>query len=192
MSTDDDPGHDALPAIYEKSLSPDERARDEGRQAVNAAILRMARSAGAEITERPPWPGAVASTIYDVPPATGIQFASMLRDAARHKIHDYIRRARQDGLTWRQIGQALHLERDAEDRGVPLDDAAFGYAAGAEHAQPFETLSFGWTCPACGGIVIDYGPEAGHPEDSEHGHAPGCERQAAAVTAWDARWADED
>jgi hypothetical protein len=188
MNTDDGPPF----ADYDKSLSPDERARQEGSRAVDAAILRMARAAGAEIRERPAWPGAVASIVAEAEPAAGIGFALMLADAARHEIHGYIKRGRQDGLTWRQIGQALHLDRDAGDRGVPLDDAAFGYAAGAEHARPFETVSFGWTCPSCGGVVIDYGPEAGHPEDSEHGHGPGCGRQAAAVAAWDARWADED
>jgi hypothetical protein len=174
------------------SLSPDERARQEVRRAVDASILRMARAAGAKICERPAWPGAGGSIVPEAEPAAGIGFALMLADAVRHKIHGYIKRAREDGLTWRQIGQALRLDRAAEERGVPLDDAAFGYAAGADRARPFETLSFGWTCPSCGGLVRDHGPDAGHPEDSEPGHAPGCGRQAAAVAAWDAQWLDED
>ena len=32
------------------------------------------------------------------------------------------------------------------------------------------------------------GTDAGHPEDCEQGHARGCPRLAATVTAWDASW----
>jgi hypothetical protein len=188
--TTDDPGKGTLPAAYEKPLSPEERARQESSRAVDAAILRMASATGAEIRERPAWPGAVASIVRDPEPMAGIGFALMLADAALHKVSGYIRQAREDGLTWRQIGQALRLEHAAGERGVPLHDAAFGYATNAEHARPWERLSFTWRCPSCGGLVLDYGPEAGHPEDRETGHAGGCERQAAAIAAWDAQWPD--
>ena len=44
---------------------------------------------------------------------------------------------------------------------------------------------FPWTCPSCGGNVRDYGP-ALPPDEAEKGHAEGCERYAATMTAWDA------
>ena len=75
----------------------------------------------------------------------------MLRDSAWQKIREYIKRARQDGMTWRQIGEALNLATVVEERSVGLAEAAFDYAADAEHARQFETLSFAWTCrPAAG------------------------------------------
>ncbi len=190
MSTDDPADYGALFAAHEKSLSPDERARDESRRAVDAAILRMARASGAPVRERPIRPGYTLTT-DDTEPVTGIGFALMLQDAARRKIHDYIKRARQDGVAWQQIGEALRLERVAEERGVSLAEVAFDYATDAEHAGPFDRLSFAWTCPSCRGLVIDYGPSGGHPVDCESGHAEGCERLAAAVAAYEAEWADE-
>ncbi len=191
MSTDDPADYGALFAAHEKSLSPDERAREEGRRAVDAAILRMARAAGVPVYERPIAPG-YTSTTCDTGPVAGIGFALMLQDAARHRIHDYVKRARQDGVAWRQIGQALRLGPVAEERGGDLAEAAFDYAAGAERARPFDRLSFAWTCPSCRGLVIDYGPSGGHPVDCESGHAEGCERLAAAVAAYEAQWAGED
>ncbi len=190
MSTDDGTDYGALFAERDKSLSPDDRAREEARRAVDAAVLRMARAVGAEVRERPIWPGS-ASTIHDIEPAAGIWFVVLLRDTARRKIHGYIRQARQDGLTWQEVGQALRLGPEAEKRGVSVAEAAFESAAGAGHARPFDTLSFGWTCPACQKTVTDYGPYNGHPDDCESGHAEGCQRFAAAVAAYEAQWADE-
>jgi hypothetical protein len=48
-----------------------------------------------------------------------------------------------------------------------------------------------WRCPACGGLVSDRGPVSG-PRDDEPGHAGSCQRQAAAVAAWQASWAGPD
>ena len=115
----------------------------------------------------------------------------MLHDAARHKIHDYLKRARQDGASWQQIGQALRLEHVAEERGADLGEAAFDYAAGADRGQPFDRLWFAWTCPACRAQVIEYGPY-GHPLDYQTGHADGCQRLAAALACYQAQRAQED
>jgi len=68
----------------------------------------------------------------------------MLRDAAKQKIREYIKYARQEGLTWIQIGEALNLHPVAEESGAGIADLAFDHAAGAEHARPFETLTFAW------------------------------------------------
>lgn len=190
MSTTDDSSNTPFGARPE-SRGQDEWARDEARQAVDAAVLRIARAADAEIREHPAWPGSVL-TIHDTDPAAGIWFAVILQGYARQKIHSYIRQARQNGLGWAQVGQALRLAPAADERGASLAEAAFEYATDAEHARPFDTLSFGWTCPACGGFVTDYGPAGGHPDDCEQGHAEHCQRQAAAIAAYEAQWADED
>ena len=73
--------------------------------------------------------------------------------------------------------------------GLSAAEAAYDQVAGE---PSFRTRSFAWTCPACHGTVIDRGPEAGRPQDCEEGHADGCPRLAAAITAWDASWNTED
>ncbi len=190
MSTDDAPGYGALFAAHEKSLSPAERARDEARRAVDAAILRMAHAAGAPVHQRPIFPDSTLTTT-DTEPLAGIGFALMLTDAARHQIHRYIKRAREHGAGWREIGQALRLQHEAEERDGDLGEEAFEYAAGPP-AQRYDRLWFGWTCPSCQQRITDYGPYNGHPDDCESGHADGCQRRAAAVAAYQARWDDVD
>ena len=119
MSTDNAPDGGALFGAHEQSLSPDEHTREESRRAVDAAILRMARAAGAPVHQRPIFPSSTLTT-PDAGPLPGIRFTLMLQDAARHKIHDYLKRARQDGSSWQQIGKALRLEHVAEERGADL------------------------------------------------------------------------
>lgn len=176
-------------AVTSDRDDPDDAARDEARQAVDAAVLRMARAAGAEIRERPAWPGSLIVS-YSAAPADGIRFALMLRGYAHSRLSDYIRQGRKDGLTWEQVGEALNLGETARERGCGVGEAAFDFAADAEHADPFRPLTFGWTCPACNGYVSDRGPGNGHSEDDEPGHEAGCSRLVAAVAAYDARWAE--
>lgn len=189
MTTDDAPDYGALYAAHEESLTPDERARNEGRRAVSATVLRMARAAGTHVHEREIAPG-YGITAPDTEPLAGIGFALMLTDAARHEIHRYVRRAREDGAYWRQIGTALRLQHEAEEGGGDLGEVAFEYAAGPP-AQRFDRLWFHWRCPSCQQTITDYGPYNGHPDDDEHGHAENCQRRAAAVAAYEARWDDE-
>lgn len=189
MTTDDD---GELFTTAAEHSDPDDQARDEGRRAVEAAILRMARAAGAQIHQRPAWPGAAACTISYVAPAAGMRYTQMLIGAARNAEHSYIRYAREQGLTWQQVGEALNLAAVAEERGASLGEAAFEHATDAGHARPFDTLTFYWTCPSCGQRVSDRGPYNGHPADCEHGHGDRCERFAAAVAAYEAAWAGED
>jgi hypothetical protein len=42
----------------------------------------------------------------------------MLRDAAQQKVREYIKSARQEGLTWVQVGEALNLRPLSEERGA--------------------------------------------------------------------------
>jgi hypothetical protein len=183
------PPHDAV--LVARGQDPQEAARQEGRRAIDTAVLRMARAAGAEIHKRHPFGPDSGLTVDYADPAAGIRFAAVLRDCARQEIREYIKYARQEGLTWEQVGEALNLGPVAEERGAWIAEVAFDYAANAERARLFETLMFAWTCPACGGTVLDRGPGAGHPEDDEPGQMAGCRRLAAAVAEYDARWADE-
>src|SRR5262249_44399638 len=176
MTDHTDAGYGSLFEGYNPSLSPDERAREEGSRAIDTMVLRMARAAQAGIHQRRPFGPDSALTVEYAEPFAGIRYALMLRDAAKQKIREYIKYARQEGLTWAQIGEALNLRPVAEESGAWIADLAFDHAAGAEHARPFETLTFAWRCPACDGLVMDRGPSGGHPEDDEPGHKEGCSR----------------
>ena len=115
----------------------EDAARQEGHRALEAAILRMARAAGVQIHQRHPFGPSSGLAVDYADPAAGIRFAVMLRDSARQEIRDYIKYARQEGLTWEQVGEALSLRPLAEERGAWIADLAFDYAADAEHARPF-------------------------------------------------------
>lgn len=105
---------------------------------------------------------------------------------------DYIKAARQDGMSWHQIGGVLGLTADT-DNGGTIADAAFDFAAGDPNSHYARTYgrSFPWRCPACHGLVSDHGPYGG-PYDDEPGHQDGCQRLAATIAAWDAQWAEEE
>ena len=96
--------------------------------------------------------------------------------------------ARADGHSWEQIV-----------RHVP----GLGPAYGDEAAEKlFEMVSvpgsrFGgdhvsWRCGDCDGLVLDRGPDAGHPVDAEPGHREGCGRLAAEVGRYVAGLAADD
>lgn len=160
-------------------------ARQAGREA-DAAVLRIARQAGAELRQRPALPGA-ASTISYAEPGTGLAAARALELAAIRQAKDYVRHAREDGMSWRDIGAALGVGADS---GGGSAGAAYDYAAGDAAGRPSWSYdrSFRWICPSCDGAIRDQGPEGGRPEDAEPGHAAGCGRLAATSAAYDAAW----
>jgi hypothetical protein len=163
-------------------------ARNFARQAVHG----LARELGAQATSRPMFrhdPDSPAVRDYD--PAPGMRAARAVELAARRMTRDYVKVARQDGMSWHQIGAALGLTADTE-HGSTVADAAFALAAGDPGSYYARTYgrSFPWTCPACRGVVSDHGPVSG-PYDNEPGHRDGCQRLAAAVTAWEAQWAED-
>src|SRR2546429_861393 len=129
MTDQTDAGYDSLFARHEQSLCPDERAREEGSRAIDTTVLRMARAAQTGIHQRRPFGPDSALTVEYAEPFAGIRYALMLRDAAQQKIREYIKYARQEGLTWVQIGQALNLHQVAEESGAWIADLAFDYAA---------------------------------------------------------------
>lgn len=96
--------------------------------------------------------------------------------------------ARAEGHTWEQI--VNH---------VP----GLGPAHGAEAAEKlFELVSvpgsrFGedhvtWRCGDCDGLVLDRGPDAGHPVDAEPGHRDDCGRLASEISRYVAGLDAED
>jgi hypothetical protein len=149
----------------------------EPRDLIRNAIFALAP----EVVKRPAVRGVPRTGMLEHPePLAGVRAATALRDAAVLAIADLARYAREDGKSWAEIGAAMEPVHD--------EYSAFGSVA----SQLGRGYSFAWTCPACGQVVLDYGPEAGVPADQEQGHGGGCTRFAALVAAHEARMEDED
>jgi hypothetical protein len=127
-------------------------------------------------------------TIMDADAMTGLECAARLTAAIRHLILDYARQAREDGHSWQEIGVALGFRFDP-DSEVSVADAAYDCVTGP---IGFGRASFAWVCPTCRSTIIDRGPQAGHPADTEEGHADDCQRLATEIAAWNASWDAED
>jgi len=160
------------------------------RQWARRAVIDMVQASGGQTVARPVFGGQLdlGGTVTDVEPLAGLQAATSLTHAARQLAIEYVRQAREANHSWHDIGVALGFERSSES-ALSVAGAAYDYASAGPNSWQ---RSFLWGCPACQGTVIDFGPEAGNPEDQEHGHATDCPRQAAAVTAWNASWNNED
>ena len=164
-------------------------ASSHARSAMERAAVEIAAANGAEVAEEHAWPGSLIM-VSRTEPLAGIRAAGVLRNLAARIEHGYIRRARERGDTWQEIGTALGLDAAAHELG----ERAFEHVTDAEHAERFAGLSFAWTCPGCGELVSDRGPYESHPEDNERGHGDGCTRMAAALRAHELRmsaWDDE-
>lgn len=164
------------------------RVRHETGNAVN----RLVRTTGGQFTERPLIRSDPDGRKVDEPePLAGITAAVAVEREARRLALESVRYAREDGLSWRAIGAALGFRVtavDPDDHGAGESLARLAY----EYAVPGRAAAdFVWTCPKCRKLIRDYGPETG-PAEAEQGHGDGCERFAAAVRAWDARWDEED
>ncbi len=158
-------------------------AASDAYYAARASVLRAAEAQGAEVRERPIWPGAHSTERY-AEPLAGIRTSLVLQHAAQRVTGDYVRYARQDGASWRQVGEALGLAADGQRTGYDLAVAAYENVTG--EPEPSREASFYWRCPACEQEVSDRGPYENHPEDNEHGHADSCPRLAADIAAWQA------
>lgn len=123
--------------------------------------------------------GDPRSAVHD--PLAALRALAALRPALSLAELDAARRAREDGCTWAQIGEALAVP---VGDGQSLAEAAFetvGWARGWVRDFPF-------TCGSCGQPVQDHGPYSADPSDCERGHAEGCERFAAEIREYDAQW----
>lgn len=165
------------PATGPAGTTPEETAarfmQHEARQQIRRSVAAMTADLGDP-----------RSAVHD--PLAALRALVALRAAVTQAERDAARRAREDGRSWGDIGEALGF---AEPGGT-------AQAAGAayEHVMPgwFDRAHpgwFPWTCPSCGGNVRDYGP-ALPPDEAEKGHAEGCGRFTATVRAWDASWED--
>lgn len=165
-------------------------AASDIRAAIDRAVTRYATATGHELHDRPAWPGALTTYQY-ADPATGIRAATIARNSADRVRDDYVRQARQDGITWQAIGQALDLDQgDNPKAGYELAAAAFETVTG--EPDIFRQPTLGWRCPSCTKTVTDHGPYEGHPSDNERGHADDCQRLAADIAAHNRRMADWD
>src|ERR1017187_3351764 len=174
----------------QKGNTTRENAADLARQWARRAVTAMVEASGGQTVTRPMFRGRpdLDSTVTDVEPMAGLQAATSLKHAVRRLALEYVRQAREANDSWHDIGVALGFGRSAES-DMSVAGAAYDYAAGGPDAW---SRSFPWVCPACQGTVIDFGPEAGTPEDQEQGHAADCPRLAAAAAAWNASWDTED
>ena len=166
------------------------RTADLARQHARQAILSMVRETGGQTASRPVFRDRpdLDMTVTEPEPIAALHAAAAIGHALRRIACEYARRAREDGLSWPDIGAALGLAL-AAGGGRSAAEAAYDQVTG----EPgFRTRALAWVCPACRSTVLDRSPEAGHPEDCEEGHAKGCPRLAAAVTAWDAQQSEED
>jgi hypothetical protein len=146
------------------------------REAVRRDIFGAVREAGGQLIERlisirhPDW-----GTTLDASPADGLVAARAVEMAARRKVADYLRDARETGLSWRKIGIVLGLEDQARRQDVHVADLAFDAAAGPRDDHSWYERYFAWRCHECGELLQDSGPEA-YPEPGRGGHRNGCNR----------------
>src|SRR5437667_4748344 len=115
----------------------------EAGTAVSAAVLRLAYMTGAQIVQAPLWPGA-SFTEEQPEPGAGIRIALALERAARAGVRACIQRAREAGLSWEQVGEALGLAGTARARGSSIGEAAFEYAADRPAFRASQLGTFAW------------------------------------------------
>jgi len=153
---------------------------EELAAAAAAAVTRIGRQLGAEVVPEGADPAQLLA------PAAALRVARQVELAAHAEVSMHIRRAREDGLSWHEIGGLLGFGPLAADASVPVADYTFDYLVGPRSARPwFDPPVFLWTCPVCRQTVRGRGPVL-MPAADEKGHADGCGRLAAAMAEWQA------
>jgi hypothetical protein len=148
--------------------------------AAAAAVAQIARELGAQVVPEGADPAQLLA------PAAALRVARQVELAARAEVGRQIRRAREDGLSWHEIGGLLGFSPLAADSRTSVAQYAFDYCVGPSSAAPwFDPPVFAWTCPACGQMIRDRGPVL-MPAADEKGHADGCGRLAAVQAEWQA------
>jgi hypothetical protein len=154
-------------------------------RAAQSAVIWLAEAEGAQFRGRLSGPGAPGAGRCAEP--ADVRAARIPPETAARICRDRAERARGDGITWPQIGEALGLHQGPDAKlGYDLGVAAFEHFTG--EPDLWYRASFQFRCASCGEYITDRGPFESHPEDNEQGHAPGCGRLAADVAAWRAQW----
>jgi hypothetical protein len=150
------------------------------KEELAAAVTRIGRQLRAEVVPEGTDPAQLLT------PAAALRVARQVELAARREVGAHIRLAREDGLSWHEIGGLLGFGLLAADAEVSVAGYAFDYAIGPRPAGPwYDPPVFLWICPACGRRIRDRGPVL-MPAADEQGHADGCGRLTAAQAEWQA------
>ena len=149
-------------------------------EAAAAAVARIARDLGAQVLPEGSDPAQLLA------PAAALRIARQVELAARAQVGVHIRRSREDGLSWHEIGGLLDFGPLAAASVTSVAQYAFDYCVGPHPEAPwFDPPVFMWTCPACGQMIRDRGPVL-MPVADEKGHADSCGRLAAVQAEWQA------
>lgn len=167
----------------------DDAARDDvradARLRVTRAMLAIVEESGGEVRKVDGRFGPVRRP----EPRIGLQVARALEVAAKATLREMVVAAREEGLSWREVGEAFGIKVGGDTEGLPdsKGPAAFDIVTGGGSSDWARTYgrSIHWTCPSCRGSITDRGPELGYPIEMEQGHRDGCSRFAAELQAWE-------
>jgi hypothetical protein len=118
----------------------------------------------------------------DPEPIAEIEAAHAIEKAAHALIRDLIRRAREAGRSWYEIGNGLDLHWDAVVTKDSIADVAYDYALRLQAERGMRTHT--WTCPACRELITDHSPFWGELSTQEKGHSEDCARWTAELAEW--------
>lgn len=117
-------------------------------------------------------------------PRAGLAAALMVAGMARRKAHEYAKEMRAAGTSWRELADLLEIPWSPDYARVERVYEMVAADAGSSYSSQPRLY---WRCGGpggCGEYITDYGPYNGHPDDTESGHADGCQRKTAEVAAW--------
>ncbi|WP_308816404.1 hypothetical protein [Pseudonocardia alni] len=169
------------------SLFGEPSEADRRRWRVQEFVRSLAVSWFGTREVREPIGATSATRLVLADPLEGLRAAVTIRRIVVGQECQYACDARAAGWSWAEIGRVLGFD-DAEEP----DLAGFEHVvARGGRRRPYRD-SVSWRCSSCGSRVTDTGPYGSHPTDVEHGHADGCARHRADITAWEQRtgWAD--
>jgi hypothetical protein len=162
------------------------QARAAARERTEGAVREIAAQFGSRTMPRlRHHPAAPSDRDRDIPrleAAAALEAVHELERAAHELAATYIRRAREAGLTWDTIGDALGLLPYASANKIGVGEQALDHALTYWNGQG--PRQYTWDCPACHQTVTDRGPYPDPPE-REDGHDPACPRRAADLAAWE-------
>lgn len=157
--------------------TPEDIAR-QGTERVVHDLLRAEHGPGA-LVQRPLAEGLSAGFPAPADYTAGIAAARRVADHADRLVDGYARKARGQGVAWRDLAGALGVGEE-EDPAAAAFEAIVG-----QPLRQFDERSVGWSCDSCGQHITDRGPYNGHPEDNELGHADDCARHQAEIAEYE-------